>query len=163
VDILALPLAGGPVITVVQTPFDEMAGQFSPNARWIAYQSNSSGRMEIYLRAFGGSTMSHQVSTAGGSQPRWRRDGAELYYIGGDGRLMAINIREDRPNGEIAPDLPVPLFDAHIASGANIPPAVGTKAQYDVAPDGRFLINTAVDSATPPVRVLLDWRTSLPK
>ncbi len=84
-----LPLTGGAKPTaILRTPSDEAAGQFSPDVHWIAYQSNESGRTEVYVRAFpeGGTW---QISTAGGSWPRWRRDGKELYFISPDGQLMA--------------------------------------------------------------------------
>ena len=81
-DLWALPLAGDrKPFPVVQTPFDETAGQFSPNGRWVAYQSNESRQVEIYVRPFPGPGSQWQVSTAGGSQPRWRPDGKELFYV----------------------------------------------------------------------------------
>ena len=120
VDLWALPLAGDrKPFPVVRTPFEEAAGQFSPDGRWVVYQSNKSGPMEIYVQAFpsGGP---QQISTAGGSQPRWRRDGQELFYIAPDTRLMAVPIALGKDGQTIEPGTPVPLFPTRLASGANI-------------------------------------------
>jgi Tol biopolymer transport system component len=87
-DLWALPLAGErKPFPVVQTPFDEEAGQFSPDGRWVAYQSNASRRVEIYVQPFPGLGGTWQVSTTDASQ-RWRPDGKELFYIAPDARLM---------------------------------------------------------------------------
>ena len=81
-DLWAAPMAGDrKPFPVVQTPFDETAGQFSPDGRWVAYQSNESRPVQIYVRPFPGPGGPWQVSTAGGSQPRWRPDGKELFYV----------------------------------------------------------------------------------
>ena len=92
-DLWALPLAGDrKPFPVLQTPFDETSGQFSPDGRWVAYQSNESKTMQIYVRPFPGSGGQWQVSTEGGSQPRWGPDGKELFYVAPDARLMAVPI-----------------------------------------------------------------------
>jgi len=76
----------------LSTPFNEQGGVFSPDGRWVAYQSNESGRDEIYVRPFPGPGGQWQVSTAGGSDPRWRPDGKELYYLAPDLKLMAAAV-----------------------------------------------------------------------
>src|SRR5207248_11172645 len=92
-DIWALPLVGERTpFPVVQTQFDEIQGQFSPDGQWIAYASNESGRYEIYIRSFAAAGTKRQVSTGGGLQPRWRRDGKELFYVAPDHRMMAVAI-----------------------------------------------------------------------
>src|SRR5262249_35752586 len=73
-------------ILVVKTPFEELNGQFSPDGRWVAYETNESGRFEIVVQPFPVPTGKWQVSTAGGMQPRWRADGKELYFIAPDGK-----------------------------------------------------------------------------
>jgi eukaryotic-like serine/threonine-protein kinase len=153
-DIWYLPLSGDrkPVPFVV-TPFLERAGQFSPDGRWVAYQSNETGRYDIYIRSFPGPGGQQQVSTSGGIQARWRSDGQELYYIAPDGKLMAVPITID--GGAIQPGTPVALFQTRIWGG-------GSNAtlghQYDVAPDGRFLLNSAVDDvAVAPITLLLNF------
>jgi serine/threonine protein kinase/dipeptidyl aminopeptidase/acylaminoacyl peptidase len=162
VDLWVLPLTGGGSPSpVLQTPFDEMAGQISPNGRWVAYQSTGSGRMDVYVCAFPTGCGPQQVSSAGGSQPRWSADGRELFYVAPDGLMMAVPIRH-RTGAEIEAGPAVPLFAARLATGANIPGSVGSRPQYDVAPDGRFLINSSVEGAMmPPINIVLDVRSVL--
>jgi eukaryotic-like serine/threonine-protein kinase len=150
---------------VVQTPVDEGAGQFSPDGQWIAYESNETGRLEIYVRPFPAPGGTWKVSTAGGSRPRWRRDGKELFYVASDGRLMAVPIALAADPKTLQPGPPVPLFQTRFASGAGISFATGmSKPQYAVAPDGRFLMNVPVDEATvPPITVALNWDAALKK
>jgi Tol biopolymer transport system component len=160
-DLWVLPLGGGPATPVLKTPFDEMAGQISPNGHWVAYQSNASGRIEVYVCAFPTGCGPQQISSEGGSQPRWSPDGRELFYVGLDGRMMSVPIRH-RSEAEIEAGTAVALFRARLAAGANIPNGVGSRQQYDVAPDGRFLINSSVDGAImPPINVVLDVRRAL--
>lgn len=82
-DIWALPMRGdAKPFPVVETSFNERDGQFSPDGRWIAYQSNESGRFEIYAQSFPGTNGKVQVSSNGGAMARWRDDGRELFYVG---------------------------------------------------------------------------------
>lgn len=97
-DLWALPMNGDrKPFLVVQTNFDERDGQFAPDGKWIAYQSNESGRFAIYVQPFSGAGGvvggKWQVSANGGAQVRWRPDGKEVLYIAPDGRLMAAPIR----------------------------------------------------------------------
>jgi Tol biopolymer transport system component len=92
-DIMGLSMDGSSKpFPVVKTPFDEQGAQFSPDGRWIAYQSNESGRNEIYVQSFPGSGNRSPVSTDGGTQVRWGRDGKELFYISRHGQLMAVPV-----------------------------------------------------------------------
>jgi serine/threonine protein kinase len=155
-DIWALPMDGDrKPFVVVQTPFSERLGQFSPDGKWIAYESNESGRFEIYVQPFPGPGGKWQVSTNGGAQPRWRRDGKELFYIGIDERLMAAPIRFTSDGQSIEPSSPTPLFATHIGGAVQ-----GTnRQQYVVSPDGqRFLMNTITEQATSPITVILNWK-----
>ncbi len=159
VDLWAWPLDGTQKpFAIAQTRFDEEAGQFSPDGRWVAYQSNESGRMEIYLKPFPGLGTQFQVSPEGGAQPRWLANGKELFYIAPDSRLMAVPVAPAAGNG--APDvgMPTPLFSVRLATGLNILPAVGTKQQYAVAADGRFLMNVPVEGGSiPPITIVTGW------
>ena len=148
-DLWAAPTTGDrQPVPVIQTRFDETAGQFSPDGRWVAYQSNESRPVQIYIQPFPGSGSPQQVTTAGGTQPRWRPDGKELFYVGLDGRLMAVAIAVGADR-QLEPGTPVALFRAQLASGAGINSSGGgTRAQYAVASDGRFLINRTVGEAT---------------
>ena len=97
---------------MARTPFEERDGQFSPDGRWIAYASNESGRMEVYVQGFPSAGDRWQVSTTGGSQPRWRGDGAELYFVAGNGMLMAASFRTTATNASPQTATPVALFPA---------------------------------------------------
>lgn len=161
-DLWALPLVGDrKPFAVVQTNFDEMQGQFSPDGRWLAYASNESGQFEIYVRPFPEAGGKWQVSTGGGTQPRWGRNGQELLYVAPDARLMAAPISVIQ--GAIDTGTPVALFLTRLATGSNVI-AVGynSSVQYAVAPDGRFLMNiNADDAVTSPITIVLNWAAGL--
>ena len=153
-DLWVLPLEGDrkPII-FANTPFDEVMAQFSPNGLWVAYQSNESGRNEIYVRPFTGTCGRVQASTGGGTQPRWRGDGKELYYIAPDGKLTAVPMAVE--NGALEAGAPVALFQTRMPTTATM----GYRQQYDVAPDGRFLINTIAQGSTVlPITLLQNWK-----
>ena len=110
-DLWALPLVGErKPFPVLQTPFQVGAGQFSPDGRWVAYESNESGQVAIYVRPFPGPGGQWQVSNAGGTQPRWRSDGTELFYVTPDGRLMAVPIAAGADGQALEAGAPMPLF-----------------------------------------------------
>jgi hypothetical protein len=162
-DIWAKPMApDGKPSVVINTLFDETAGQFSPNGRWVMYQSNESKPGQIYIRPFAGPGAMEQITTTGGSQPRWSPDGKEVFYLGLDGRLMAVPIATGA-DGQIQPGAAVALFRPQIATGPSINTGQrGTRAQYAVARDGRFLMNISVEAATaPPITVVLNWDAAL--
>jgi Tol biopolymer transport system component len=92
----ALPLDGDrKPFAIVETEFTESQGQFSPDGKWIAYQSDKTGRNQIYIRPFRAAGDDVQASIDGGTQPRWNPKGGELFYIGADDRLMAVPIRSN--------------------------------------------------------------------
>jgi eukaryotic-like serine/threonine-protein kinase len=151
---------------IVQTRFDEIEGQFSPDGHWIAYASNESGRYEIYVQSFPEPGGKFQVSTTGGAHPRWRPDGRELFYVALDNRLMAVPVRVTGQQRTFNAGAPSALFTTRlVTTGANI--AAGgsnARAQYVVAPDGRFLMNVATDDATSaPITIVLNWAAGLTK
>jgi Tol biopolymer transport system component len=162
-DLWVVPMVGDRTPSVfLKTRFREGYGEFSPDGRWVAYESNESGRNEIYIRPFvppgvagtpptvaGGEW---QVSTVGGIYPRWRLDGKELYYINPAGAMMAVPITVT--GATVAPGPPVVLFPTHIVGGGE---DTAQARQYDVAPNGRFLINTELDSAAVPITLLQNW------
>jgi serine/threonine protein kinase len=155
-DLWVLPMDGSrKPFPFVKTPFDERSGMISADGRWVSYLSNESGRYEIYVRPFPPTSGGQwQVSTAGGVQPRWRRDGKELYYIAPDGKLMAVAIAVN--GSTLEPGTPVALFQTRIFGGGA---SVNSRQQYDVAPDGRFLINVTIDDTNAsPITLLLNWK-----
>ena len=104
-DLWALPMEGNRMpFPVVRTNFDDRDGQFSPDGRWIAYQSNESGRFEIYVQPFPGPGTMQPILTRGGAQVRWRRAGRELFYIALDGRLMSCRSDLLRMEGPSNPE-----------------------------------------------------------
>ena len=140
----------------VETPFSERDGQFSPDGKWVAYQSNDSGREEIYLRPFPGPGDRLPVSVGGGQQVRWAPSGGELFYLAADQQLKSVPLRFS-PQGTIVIGEPVALF--RVESERALP----SRQQYMVASDGqRFLVNARTDGVDPPsLTVILNWR-SLP-
>jgi Tol biopolymer transport system component len=161
-DLVVMPIEGDrePVV-LLATRYFEVWPRFSPDGRWLAYQSDESGRGEVYVRPFvvteGGAPKlgpgRWQVSNAGGIFPVWRHDGRELFFLGPAGEMMAsaIEVRGDT----LVPGTPVKLFDTRVFGGGS---DNATGRQYDVAPDGRFLINENTDAQAPPITLLQNWR-----
>jgi Tol biopolymer transport system component len=165
-DLWALPMTGErKPFPVLQTRFDEIQGQFSPDGRWLTYASNESGRYEIYVQTFPQTGGKWQISVAGGLQPRWRRDGQELFYVAPDNRLMAAPIRVAPGTKALEAGAPVPLFATKLATGVNIVPAgFQARAQYAVAADGRFLMNVSADEGViSPITIVQNWTVGLKK
>ena len=109
-DIWVLPLDSKTPSPVIQTEFDELLPQVSPSGGWMAYQSNRTGRHEIYLRPFPGGGADVAVSNQGGTQPRWHPNGRELFYVTRDSRLMAIALSFSADGQHVEPELPRELF-----------------------------------------------------
>jgi eukaryotic-like serine/threonine-protein kinase len=165
-DLWILPATGDRKPYVfLKTAFIEVWGQFSPDGQWVAYQSNESGREEIYVRPFfppgaanrkadsGAVEGQWQVSSAGGVQPVWRSDGKEIFFINPAGEMMAAPITAS--GSVLTPGVPTRLFQTHVWGGGI---DTGRGRQYDVAGDGRFLINAELDSgATSPITLIQNW------
>jgi serine/threonine protein kinase len=138
------------------TDSNEFQAQFSADGRWLAYNSNETGREEIYVVPFPGSSHSVQISTSGGSQPRWRRDGREIYYIAPDAKMMAAAIQFTGQSLQAA--TPKVLFQTRIDSIGRSP------HEYDVTADGRkFLINSRPEQAPQPITLYVNWTAALKK
>jgi Tol biopolymer transport system component len=132
---------------------DERTGQLSPDGKWVAYESNESGRYEIYVQAFPKGNAKTAISTAGGIQARWSPDSKEVFYVAPDARLMAVSLRV-RPDGQTV-DLsaPVALFPSRV-SGVT---SGGSVIEYDVSKDGkRFLMNTLVEQTGTPITLVVN-------
>jgi hypothetical protein len=134
-----------------KTPFNETAPRFSPEGRWIAYVSDEAGQPDVYVRPFPGPGEALRISTSGGSNPHWRRDGKELFYVVGQ-RLMAVPVTA---SSSFDAGVPKQLFDRKPARITD----------YDVAADGQsFLINSEVSGPeTKPINIVVNWMAALKK
>ena len=159
-DLWLLPLDGGAPVPLLETPFDEFDGQFSPDGRWIAYTSNESGRNEVYSTAVRDPGAAFRgrwpVSNQGGRAPRWRGDGQELFYLAAGSRAVTSADIRGTPGG-IETGTPRELFDASIPAEAG-----DWLYPYDVAADGeRFLIQEPAETTSSPLTVVLNWQAKL--
>ena len=152
-DLWVLPITGNDrkPIMFVKTPFEETNGQFSPDGRWVAYETDESGQFQIVVQPFPVPNAKWQVSTGGGTQPRWRADGKELYFIAPDEKLMAVPVTAT--DVTFAAGIPAPLFSAPLVRGGG-----ANRQEYAVSRDGRFLLNQPAEpSTTPPITRILNW------
>jgi Tol biopolymer transport system component len=152
-DLWVLPMDTRRPRVFLQTEANELWAQFSPDGQWVAFQSNATGRYEIYVRRFDGQGGTVPVSTTGGVYPRWSRDGRELYFVAPDARLMASRI--DAAATTLQAGEPVPLFATQkLGGGQNV---IANGHQYDVASDGRFLVNVDTEASAPPIVLMINW------
>jgi Tol biopolymer transport system component len=149
-DIWVWPTSGGKPQLAVHTAQNAMHGRLSPNGRWMAYASDGSGELQVYVEPFPGTGEKRQVSPDGGSEPRWRRDGNELFYLAANEQLMNVPI----PGGNaFNAGSPQRLFDARVPLTGN-----PYRSNYAVTADGkRFLVNTRIDTAQAPINVVVNW------
>jgi Tol biopolymer transport system component len=155
-DIMLLSMADKTITPLAQTPFNEIDASFSPDGRFIAYASDESGPLQVYVQPFPPTGVRWLISDAGGSEPRWRKDGNELFYVSLDRKLMSVVLEHADPSHAAAPRA---LFGANFASAAN-----PFRGSYDNTADGqRFLVNVLpTDSAAlPPLTVIVNWPASL--
>src|SRR5262249_12502940 len=117
-DLWVLPVSGEKKpFAFLKTAFDERDGQFSPDGKWIAYQSNESGRFEIYVQPFTGPGGKFQISSNGGAQARWNKNGKEIFYVSLDSKMMAVPVKLS-PDGQwLETGTPAALFPVRIAEG----------------------------------------------
>jgi hypothetical protein len=154
--VFALALRDGTPFALVNSPFNERHGRLSPDGRYVAYSSDVSGRLEVYVKALGEAATVVQVSNGGGAHPRWRRDGRELFYLSAGGLLTAVPINltprllagRVMPLFDARPPLPLPFLDT----------------LYDVTPDGqRFLVAAAERPVTRSFTVVINALAPLPR
>jgi serine/threonine protein kinase/Tol biopolymer transport system component len=161
-DLWVLPMTGErQPLVLANTEFDEAQGQFSPDTRWVAYQSDESGTTEIHVRPFvpgSGGGANVMVSSGGGYQPRWRRnDGKELYYLTGDGKLVAVDVSG---GATLKLGQPHVLFTPPIWAGG----VTAEVHRWDVSSDGqKFLIPTLPAQAKTAFSVVMNWQAALKK
>ena len=157
-DIWAMSMTDRKPVPVVRTSAEERDGQFSPDGKWVAYQSNRTGRYEIWVSPFRLPGTDVQEGSAfqftfdGGVQARWGLEGNELFYMALDGQLMSVPVTAQPGGGALSPGSPRPLFQTGmVARGTTGPP-------YIVLRDGFLTTFIRVPSLTSPINVLLDWR-----
>jgi eukaryotic-like serine/threonine-protein kinase len=154
-DLHRLSLAGGgtAVPYVTSSEFLEFRATFSPDGRWVAYQSNESGRNEIYVLSYPSPGRKWQISTDGGIEPAWSPGGKELYYVSGDRRLMRVEVST---GASFDAGVPEPMFAIGLA-------AQTARNRYVVAPDGeRFLVVApAGEGLSTPMTAVIGWDAAL--
>jgi Tol biopolymer transport system component len=149
-DLFVYRVGDRKVETFLQTRFNEIAPKFSPDGRWLAYASDESGRNEVYVQPFPGPGGKWQISTEGGTEPVWARNG-ELFYRSGD-KMMAV---ATNTKANFSADTPKVLFEGHYATYNTMP-------AYDVSPDGqRFLLAKTAEQGPQEISVVLNWTEEL--
>jgi eukaryotic-like serine/threonine-protein kinase len=155
IDISLLPLTGDrKPVSYLETSFDEREARFSPDGKWMAYQSSESGQFQVYVQTVPPSGAKYQISSSGGTQPQWRRDGKELFYISADQKLMAVAVRL---GATVEAGVPEPLFPVVLTQFAGV--------AYRPSHNGqRFLVNVpaggAAAAAAQPLTVVTNWQAA---
>ncbi len=156
-DVWAISTADRKAAPILDTIYSEGSAVLSPDGKWLAFQSDESGRNEVYVQPFQGATAGTRrrwlVSSGGGGLPRWRGDGAEMFYMTSGGRMMAVELHP--ADGDFRFEQPHMLFQTR--------PIPETWNLYDVSPDGqRFLLNLPLEwSSAAPVSVVTNWTEKL--
>jgi serine/threonine protein kinase len=149
-DVASLSLATGQPRPLIATPAQETNAKLSPDGRWLAFVSNESSRVEVYVQAMAGGGAKWLVSRGGGMQPQWSADGRQLYYMALDRRLMVVDVRAE--GALFTPSPPVGLTETRFTEWET-----SGGMSYVVAPDGsRVLVNTSTDSGRP-VSLMQNW------
>ena len=161
-DLWVLPLSGDQTErALIQTPSNEGQGQFSPDGRWVAYASDESGQLEIYIQRFPLGGAKSRLSVAGGMLPAWRRDGKELFFLEPEsGRMMAVDVVTDTE--DFRWDKPHLLFQLPATA---ITHASEPGSHYGVTPDGqRFVVRLPADEMpVQSLNVIVNWSSDLPR
>ena len=146
---------GGKPFPIVQSTFEERYPEVSADGKWMAYQSNESGRWEVYITAFPGGGAKWQVSSVGGASPKWRKDSKEIYYLDPSDNLVAVDVNASGSAVQLG--APHTLFQA-IAIQREYGP-------YDVSADGKkFLINSgSLKEGSDPFTLVQNWPAQLKK
>jgi len=157
-DLWLLPLQGDrKPVKYLDSPFNENQAQFSSDGKWMAYTSDESGQLQVYAQPIPATGAKRQISTLGGSRPRWRRDGTELFYVSADLKLMAVPVKLRAAT----PDFGTPrqLFERPL------PPGGGREFGYQPSADGQKFLALVPPggeaSAPPPVTIRMNWQAGL--
>ena len=149
-DVWSLSLEGTPKANAeLRGPFNEFQGTLSPDGRWMAFVTDETGATQVYVQSFPGGEQRQQVSSRGGTEPQFRSDGRELFFLDGNRMLMAAPVSQ---GPSLAVGLPVPLFRTRVPTTGN-----PYRRPYIVAADGqRFLVNTTpADAPVPAIQLIL--------
>jgi eukaryotic-like serine/threonine-protein kinase len=164
-DLWVLPFEGDRTPRpFLQDDFDKVGAKFSPDGKWVAYASDESGQYQVYVLPFPGPGGKYQVSAAGGSSPRWRSDGKELFYFAADGKLTAVEVKV---GSTFEVGTAKTLFDSRVRGwvGSGVGTGLNARDNYAVSRDGqRFLLNSLTEPSTSsPIIVVLNWTADLKK
>jgi hypothetical protein len=147
------PSPGAKPWRFVSDRFDKRGARFSPDTRWVAYQSNESGQLEIYVRSFPEPNEKVRISKGGGTYPQWGPGGRELFYVSRDGKLMLVTLQ---PAGKsLEASLPHELFA--------LPARPSAGNAYEAAPDGQSFLVSDIASSSEPLMVIVNWPALLKK
>jgi Tol biopolymer transport system component len=153
-----LPLSGDDrkPRALMPSGFMTMEARYSADGHWIAFTSNESGKFEVYVVPSSGRGGKWQISSGGGQQPLWRRDGKELFYLSSDDKLMSVPIKLNADS--VQADAPRPLFSlANAILSVN-----GLVAPYDVTADGQqFVVVTIEQGKNFPINLVTNWTAAL--
>jgi Tol biopolymer transport system component len=151
-DLVLSPLAAKPLLN---GEFNEAQPVLSPDGRWMAFTSDETGAQQVFIQSYPGGEQRQQVSSRGGTEPQWRGDGREIFYLSDTRTMMAAPVSTAG-----VPGTPSPLFQTRVPAAGN-----AYRRSYEVSPDGqRFLVNTMpADAEQPAIHVVLDWRALLTK
>jgi eukaryotic-like serine/threonine-protein kinase len=137
---------------LLKTQATKDAFRVSPDGRWAAYNSDETGRWEVYIAAFPSFTRKRQVSNAGGVQGYWRKDGRELFYLSLEGKLVSVPVN---PGAALEAGMPKELFPTRV-------PVNPTWDQFAAAGDGqRFLLLESVESDPKPFTIVMNWLSAV--
>jgi serine/threonine protein kinase len=155
-DLWVLPVGNRHPKPFLHAEFDERQGHFSPDGRWVAYCSDESGRYEVYVEGFPTPGGKRQISINGGTDPEWRRDGKELFYLRTDHELMAVEVKS---GSAFESDVPKALFETQVLTAG-----VTFLSHYVVSSNGqRFLLAFQEETKSEPINIVVNWTAELPK
>jgi Tol biopolymer transport system component len=142
------------------TPAQESHAAISPDGRWVAYASNETGRFEVYVQSFPTPGGKWQISTEGGDQPQWRRDGKELFFLAPSRKIMAVSVQDQ---ATFQPGIPQALFEAAV----NMSGLSDSRSRFVFTADGQrvlVIVNLGQEAGmSSPINVVLNWNAELKK
>jgi Tol biopolymer transport system component len=154
-EVMVLPLNGaGEPHSLLNAPYANQSGQVSPDGKWIAFSANQAGKTEIYVTTFPKAKGLWQVTTTGGTSPRWRHDGLALFYLGSNRMIKSTDVKAGADSFQVGASTDV--LQRHLSP-------VGMEAPFDVFPDGQHFIVGAVREGKlhSPLTLIMNWTAEL--